>query len=43
MLEQGLGDEWFVLTDISAPKDNQRSTGMAAVIDCSLAKHITQA
>ena len=43
MLEQSLGDEWFVLTDISAPPKNQRSTGIAAVIHCSLAKHITQA
>jgi hypothetical protein len=42
MLERDLGDEWFMLTDISAPQANQRSTGMAAVIHCSLAKHITQ-
>ena len=41
MLERDLGDEWFMLTDISAPRKNQRSTGMAAVIHCSLARHIT--
>ena len=40
-LERDLGDEWFMLTDISAPQENQRSTGMAAVIHCSLARHIT--
>ena len=41
MLERDLGDEWFMLTDISAPRKNQRSTGMTAVIHCSLARHIT--
>jgi hypothetical protein len=41
LLERGLGYEWFMITDISAPQKRQRSTGMAAVIHCSLARHIT--
>ncbi len=41
MLERDLGDECFMLADISAPQKNRRSTGMAAVIHCLLARHIT--
>jgi hypothetical protein len=41
MLERDLGDEWFMITDISAPQKNHLSTGMAAVMHCSLARHMT--
>ncbi len=35
-LEKKLGDEWFLLTDISLPRKNRLSTGIAAVVHCSL-------
>jgi endonuclease/exonuclease/phosphatase family metal-dependent hydrolase len=38
-LENGLGDEWFMLTDIS-PHRCRGPVGMGVVIHCSLARHI---
>jgi hypothetical protein len=40
-LERKLGDEWFVLSNISIPRLKRRATGIAAVVHCSLAKSIT--
>jgi hypothetical protein len=42
ILERKLGDEYFLLTDVSAPCREHRSTGIAAVIHCSLAKSVKQ-
>ena len=41
IIERKLGDEWFVLSNISTPHQKRRATGIAAVIHCSLAKSIT--
>ena len=41
MLERDLGDEWFLITGISAPQKKQLSTGMAAVIHYSRARCLT--
>ena len=38
-LESGLGDEWYLLTDIS-PHRGRRPVGIGIVIHCSLAKHV---
>ncbi len=40
-LERKLGDEWFVLSNITVPHLKRRATGIAAVIHCSLAKSVT--
>ena len=40
-LERKLGDEWFVLSNISVPRSKRRATGIAAIVHCSLAKSIT--
>ena len=38
-MESGLGDEWFMLTDISTHK-RRGPVGMGVVVHCSLAKHV---
>ena len=38
-LESSLGDEWYMLTDIS-PHRGRGPVGMGVVIHCSLAKHV---
>ena len=39
-MESGLGDEWFMLTDISPHRQRGGPVGMGVVVHCSLAKHV---